>query len=188
MRKVAAQDHGCSQQTALQLYNASAVGLLMHALPLFTLRKLNWQQLEGDHWTCFGMRSATSHGVDARDGGGRAAGPGSHRLAVACSRGRPLCSDCTSPGTRSLPRPTASIKGWCHNERAPPQEMNNETGQEGLHQWLPHLMSLWQKCLHTALQTTCSLKRDTKTIAGAKKHDVEIVSKMPDPEVYNQIR
>lgn len=100
VRKVAAQDHGCSQQTALQLYNASAVGL-----PLFTLRKLNWQQLEGDHWTCFGMRSATSHGVDARDGGGRAAGPGSHRLAVACSRGRPLCSDCTSPGTRSLPPP-----------------------------------------------------------------------------------
>lgn len=49
VRKMVARDKGCSQQTALRLYSASAVGLLMYALPLVTLRRPNWRQLEGDH-------------------------------------------------------------------------------------------------------------------------------------------
>lgn len=49
VHKIVARGSGCSQQTALRLYSASAVGLLLYALPLVSLRKPTWRQLEGDH-------------------------------------------------------------------------------------------------------------------------------------------
>ncbi|XP_077497925.1 uncharacterized protein LOC144108604 [Amblyomma americanum] len=47
--KLTARGQGISQQAALRLYNAAALGAVLYALPLVTVRKLCWKKLERQH-------------------------------------------------------------------------------------------------------------------------------------------
>ncbi|XP_077549507.1 uncharacterized protein LOC144162708 [Haemaphysalis longicornis] len=102
-------------RTALWLYNATAVGLLMYGVPLFTPPKSRWRQLEGDHrrdiHTFLGLPRDSQCAKTLGEVGASAAytpplAYGAHKVVAPVEACRALEDDvCTDiPGLRSKPR------------------------------------------------------------------------------------